>query len=63
MGPQPVVKVQVQKDVIPPAMVCSHLILPLLADSMKCGLGDLRTSLQHFYQKETKREVTSIVVG
>ena len=41
MGPQPIVKEQVQKDIIPPAMVGSRLILPLLADPMKGSLGDL----------------------
>ena len=41
MGPQPIIKEQVLKDVIPPAMVCSCLVLPLLADSMKGILGDL----------------------
>ena len=41
MGPQLIIKEQVQKDIIPPAMVCSCLVLPLLADSMKGILGDL----------------------
>ena len=41
MGPQPIIKEQVQEDVIPPPMVCSHLVLPLLADSVECILGDL----------------------
>ena len=63
MGPQPIVKVQVREDVIPPAMVCSRLVLPLLTDPMEGSLGDLQTSLQRFYQKETKGEVTSSVVG
>ena len=63
MGPQLIVKVQVREDVIPPAMVCSHLVLPLLTDPMEGSLGDLQTSLQRFYQKETKGEVTSSVVG
>ena len=46
MGPQPIVKEQVREDVIPPAMVSSHLILPLLADPMKGILGDLQNSPQ-----------------
>ena len=41
MGPQPIIKVKVQEDVIPPTMVCSHLVLPLLADPMEGVLGDL----------------------
>ena len=41
MGPQPIVKVQVQEDVIPPSMVCSRLILPVLANPMEGILGDL----------------------
>ena len=63
MGPQPIVKVQVQEDVIPPVMVCSRLILPLLVDPMEGILGDLQNFPQSFYQAETKREVTSSVVG
>ena len=42
MGPQPIVKVKVWEDVIPPAVVCSHLILPLLADPMEGILGNLQ---------------------
>ena len=41
MGPQLIIKEQVQEDIIPPSMVCSCLVLPLLADSMKGILGDL----------------------
>ena len=41
MGPQLIIKEQVRKDVIPPAMVCGCLVLPLLTDSMKGILGDL----------------------
>ena len=41
MGPQPIVKEQVQEDVIPPAMVRRRLVLPLLANPMKGVLGDL----------------------
>ena len=63
MGPQLIIKIQVREDVVPPPMVCSRLILPLFADPMESVLGDLQTSLQHFYQEETKREVTLSVVG
>ena len=41
MGPQPIVKVQVWEDVIPPAMVCSCLILPVLTDPVEGILGNL----------------------
>ena len=41
MGPQPIIKEQVRKDVVPPVMVCGGLILSLLADPMKGVLGDL----------------------
>ena len=41
MGPQLIVKEQVREDVVPPAMVSSHLILPLLVDPMEGVLGDL----------------------
>ena len=63
MGPQPIVKVQVREDVIPPTMVCSRLIFPLFVNPVEGSLGDLETSLQRFYQEETKREITSSVVG
>ena len=42
MGPQPIVKEEIWEDVIPPPMVCSRLILPLLANSVEGILGDLR---------------------
>ena len=41
IGPQPIIKVQVWEDVIPPVMVCSRLVLPLLVDPMEGVLGDL----------------------
>ena len=41
MGPQLIVKVQVQEDIVPPAMVSNRLILPLLANPMEGVLGDL----------------------
>ena len=42
MSPQLIIKVQVWEDVIPPLMVCSHLVLPLLANPMEGSLGDLQ---------------------
>ena len=41
VSPQSIIKEQVREDIAPPPMVCSSLILPLLADSMKGVLGDL----------------------
>ena len=43
-------------------MVCSHLILPLLVNSVEGILADLQTLLS-ISQVETKRGVTSCVVG
>ena len=63
VGPQPIIEIQVWKDVVPPAMVSGRLVLPSLANPVEGILGDLQTSLQYFYQEETKREVTSSVIG
>ena len=41
MGPQPIIKVKVWEDVIPPVMVCSRLVLPILTNPMEGILGDL----------------------
>ena len=63
MGPQPIIEVKVREDIIPPVMVGSCLILSLLADPVEGSLGNLQTSLQRFYQEETKREITSSIIG
>ena len=42
MGPQLVIKVQVRKDVVPPVMVGSRLVLPHLTNSVEGILGDLQ---------------------
>ena len=42
MGPQPIVKVKVREDVIPPTMVCSCLVLPHLANPVEGILGNLQ---------------------
>ena len=64
MGPQLIVKEEIWEDIIPPSMVCSCLILPLLADPMEGVLGDLkRQSLSVFFQIGMKREITSKVEG
>ena len=52
MGPQPIIEEQVQKDVIPPAMVCSCLVLPFSANPVKGVLGDLQNSPQHFSKQK-----------
>ena len=39
--PQAVVKEEIRENVIPPAMVCSHLVLPLFDNPMKGILGNL----------------------
>ena len=57
MGPQPIIKVKVQEDVIPPTMVCSRLILSLLADPMKGVLGNLLIFSSAFLQAETREEL------
>ena len=48
MRPQVVIKEKVREDVIPPAMVCSCRVLPLLDDPMKGVLGNLRTPQSFF---------------
>ena len=55
VGPQLVVEIKVWEDVIPPMMVCSCLVLPLLTNPVEGVLGDLSTSLQRFY-KQKRRE-------
>ena len=45
MGPQLIVKEEVREDIIPPLMVCSHLVLPFLTDPMEGILGDLEILL------------------
>ena len=52
VGPQPIVKKQVRKDIIPPLMVGSRLVLPLFANSVKGILGDLSNSPQHFSKQK-----------
>ena len=45
MGPQLIIEEEVWEDVIPPPMVCSRLILPLLVNPMEGILGDLEILL------------------
>ena len=62
MGPQPIIK-QVREDIIPPPMVCSRLVLPLLADSMKGILGDLENSPQRFSKQKQRGELPRVSLG
>ena len=43
MGPQPIIEEEIWEDIIPPLMVCSRLILPLM-NPMEGILGDLELS-------------------
>ena len=52
MGPQPIIKEQVWKDIVPPVMVCSRLVLSLLANPMEGVLGDLQNSPQCFSKQK-----------
>ena len=54
MGPQPIVKEQVREDVIPPAMVCRRLILPILTDPVEGGLGNLSNFSSAFLSRRNK---------
>ena len=63
MGPQPIIKEQVQKDIVPPAMVSGRLILPLLADPMKGVLGNLQNSPQCFFKQKRRGELPHASMG
>ena len=52
MGPQPIIEEEVWEDIIPPLMVCSHLILPILADPVEGVSGNLENSPQHFSKQK-----------
>ena len=41
MGPQPIIKEQVWEDIVPPVMVCRHLVFPVLANPVEGVLGNL----------------------
>ena len=42
VGPQPIIEIQVQEDIAPPAMVGSRLVLPRLANPVEGVLGNLQ---------------------
>ena len=62
MGPQPIIE-EVWEDVIPPPMVCSHLILPFLKDPMEGILGDLQNFPQHFFKQKRRGELPRVLTG
>ena len=63
MGPQPIIKEKVWEDIIPPSMVCSHLILPLLADPMEGILGNLENPPQCFFNQKQRGELPRVSSG
>ena len=52
MGPKAIIEEEIWEDVIPPAMVCGHLVFSLLADPMEGVLGDLENSPQCFFNQK-----------
>ena len=52
MRPQPIIKEEVWEDVIPPVMVCSCYILPLLDNPMEGILGNLESLPQCFFNQK-----------
>ena len=63
MGPQSIIEKEVWEDVIPPSMVCSRLILPLLADPMEGVLGNLENSPQCFFKQKQRGELPHVSLG
>ena len=57
MGPQPIVKVKVREDVIPPTMVCSRLILPLLVNPVEGSLGNLQLLFSVSIKKKQREKL------
>ena len=57
MGPQLIVKVQVQEDVVPPAMMGRRLILPILANPMEGGLGNLQLLFSVSIKKKQREKL------
>ena len=41
MGPQPIIKVKIREDIVPPPVMSSRLVLPLLVNPMEGILGNL----------------------
>ena len=57
MSPQLIIKEKVQEDVIPPTMVCSCLVLPLLADPVEGVLGDLQLLFSISIKKKQREKL------
>ena len=57
VGPQPIFEEEVWEDVVPPPMVCSHLILPLPVDPVEGILGNLENSPQCFFKQKRRGEL------
>ena len=57
MSPQPIIEVQVRENIIPPVMVCSHLILPILANPMEGGLGNLQLLFSVSIKKKQREKL------
>ena len=57
MGPQPVIKVQVREDVIPPMMACSRRVLPCLEDFTEGILGDLQILFSVSIKKKQREKL------
>ena len=62
MGPQLIVKVKVREDVIPPAMVCSRLILPLLANPVEGSLGNLQLLFSVSIKKKQREKLPRVLL-
>ena len=62
MGPQSIVKEEVRKDIVPPLMVCHHLVLPLLADSMEGILGNLENPPQCFFNQKQRGRLPHVLL-
>ena len=63
MGPQPIIKENIQEDDIPPSMVGSHLILPLLVDPVEGILGDLENPPQCFFKQKQRGRLPHMLSG
>ena len=63
MGPQLIVKEQVWKNIVPPAMVGRHHVLPLLANPMEGVLGNLQNSPQRFNKQKRRGELPRSLLG
>ena len=57
VGPQPIIEIEVWEDVIPPVMVCSRLILPLLVNSVEGVLGDLQLLFSVSIKKKQREKL------